>query len=52
MTVFGGYENETEDDREESRSSAGKKKQVPQSVSLLGSGFSRMWFKLTSPGWR
>lgn len=32
--MFGGYDEETEEDREESRASAGKKKQTPQSVSI------------------
>lgn len=30
MPVFGGYENETEEDRQEALSSQGRKKQQPQ----------------------
>lgn len=34
--VFGGYEDETEADRESARASTGKKKQAPQGVSRAG----------------
>lgn len=30
MAVFGGYENETEEDRQEALASQGRKKQQPQ----------------------
>ena len=36
MPVFGGYENETEEDRQEALSSQGRKKQQPQVGLMVG----------------